>query len=222
VPDYSDPAHYEEASDVAAELALLVGFILIVLSLLNLGNIIRYVSFSVISGFTSGAACVIGLNQLRSAFGFSNSGVPQQGQPGFDYNYQVMRWFRVHFYDRYHFTAAQLTKPTGLEATSANIIVWKTYLLREGELYINQYAIQICFSLFCALMLVIWIKAYFKETPERKKKVAYRTWFLLSALCPFIGIIIAGKKLSLMTLPKLSTHHQLVCSAHGLANQVGR
>lgn len=164
-----------------------------ILSLLNLGNIIRYVSFSVISGFTSGAACVIGLNQLKSAFGFSNSDVPQQGQPGYDYNYQVMRWYRIHFYDRYHFTASQLKMPTGSTATQSALKKWHQYILREGELFTNKYAIQICFSLYCALLVIVWIKAYFKETPDRKKKIVFRAWFLLSALCPFFGIIIAGE-----------------------------
>lgn len=77
VPDYS--TNPTDAANCAAQLALSVGVTLMILSLLNTGNFIRYVSHPVMSGFTSGAACTIGLSQLKNAFGFSNSGVPQQG-----------------------------------------------------------------------------------------------------------------------------------------------
>ena len=32
------------------------------------------------------------MNQLKNAFGFTNS-PPQAGQAGYDYNYQVMKWY---------------------------------------------------------------------------------------------------------------------------------
>lgn len=158
VPDYA--TNQSAAASLASEAAMAVGVTLIVLSFFNLGNFIRYISHPVMSGFTSGAACVIGLNQLKSAFGFSNSGVPQQGnqlqtlcyylihhkikylgQLGFENNYNVMRWFRVHWNDRYHFTTAQLTEPVGGSVSS--IIKWKKYILREGHLYRNGYAARV-------------------------------------------------------------------------------
>jgi MFS superfamily sulfate permease-like transporter len=46
--------------------------------LFNLGNLIRFISHPVMSGFTTAAAMIIGLNQIRSAFGFPNI-VPRVG-----------------------------------------------------------------------------------------------------------------------------------------------
>lgn len=77
VPDFA--TNPDGAANMAAQLAFAVGITLIILSFFNLGNFIRYISHPVMSGFTSGAACTIGLSQLKNAFGFSNSGVPQQG-----------------------------------------------------------------------------------------------------------------------------------------------
>lgn len=193
MPNYAQPAYYEEANDVAATVAFTVGIILIIGSLLNLGNLIRYLSKPMISGFTSGAACVIGLNQLKNTFGFSNSDVPQQGQTNYEYNHEVMSWFRYHFFDRYHYTVAQLTMPTGKKATQAALDKWHKTILYEGERFTNTYAIQISFSLFASLMVILWAKAIFKETAERKKKLIFRAWVTISSLAPFIGIIIAGK-----------------------------
>lgn len=79
-----------EAVNFACQAALAVGTILVVMSVLNLGNFIRFISHPVMSGFTTAAAMIIGMNQLKSAFGFVNN-PPQQGQTGYDYNYQVMR-----------------------------------------------------------------------------------------------------------------------------------
>ena len=78
----------ESAINCAAQLSLCVGIILIAISILNFGNFIRYVSYPVMTGFTTGAAMTIGLNQLKNAFGFSKK-VPQVGQTGYTYNYQV-------------------------------------------------------------------------------------------------------------------------------------
>eukprot|EP01034_Spumella_vulgaris_P027443 gene27443-34159_t len=90
-----------EAVDLAGETALCVGFILTVMSVLKLGNFIRFISHPVMSGFTTAAAMLIGMNQLKNAFGFT-SNVPQQGQEGYDYNYQVMQWFLNHWWDHNH------------------------------------------------------------------------------------------------------------------------
>lgn len=142
VPNYNEASYYNDAGYIAAEVALAVGATLTVLSVFNLGNFIRYISFPVMSGFISGAACVIGLNQLKSAFGFSYSGVPQQGQTGFEYNYQVMHWFRVHWWDRYHYTASQLKTPKSGSSASA-ILKWKKNVLYNGQLYRNKYATRV-------------------------------------------------------------------------------
>ncbi|SEI74188.1 sulfate permease, SulP family [Allopseudospirillum japonicum] len=50
---------------VAAQLALLVGVCLLGLRLLNAASIVNFISHSVIKGFTSAAALVIALNQLK-------------------------------------------------------------------------------------------------------------------------------------------------------------
>ena len=34
------------------------------------------------------------MNQLKNAFGFTNS-PPQAGQAGYDYNYQLMKWYVI-------------------------------------------------------------------------------------------------------------------------------
>jgi hypothetical protein len=99
--DYTNDV--ELALDTAAQAALCCGIILVVMSILNLGRLINFISMPVMSGFTTAAACLIGLSQLKNAFGFSQKIpiVPQQGMPGYDYNYQVMAWYKNHFYDRY-------------------------------------------------------------------------------------------------------------------------
>ena len=51
----------ESATLVAAEAAICVAIILTVLSILNLGSLIHYISHPVMSGFTTGAAMIIGM-----------------------------------------------------------------------------------------------------------------------------------------------------------------
>ena len=62
------------------------------MGILNLGVLIRFISFPVISGFTSAAAMLIGLSQIKSAFNFPDA-VPQVGSPtGVQWWYQLMQW----------------------------------------------------------------------------------------------------------------------------------
>jgi hypothetical protein len=85
--------HPQDAVDLAAEAALCVGILLAGMGVLNLGRFIRFLSHPVISGFTSAAASLIGLSQLKSAFGFPNV-VPQIGShTGVEYNYEQMAWY---------------------------------------------------------------------------------------------------------------------------------
>lgn len=105
-----DPSSAVEA---AGQAALSVGIIFMIMSFLRMGQLINFMSHSVISGFTTAAAFLIGLNQLKSAFGFTNSsplwpGVPQQGQTGYPYNYQVMRWYKENWYGTYTVTSAMI------------------------------------------------------------------------------------------------------------------
>lgn len=69
-----------ESVDFAGEVCLAMGTILAVLCFVNAGNFIRYISFPVMSGFTSAAASLIGLNQVKNMFGFTGSYYPQTGE----------------------------------------------------------------------------------------------------------------------------------------------
>ncbi|MBK9259513.1 MAG: SulP family inorganic anion transporter [Polyangiaceae bacterium] len=58
----------------AVLLAFLVGSIQIIISLLRLGDLTRYISSSVIVGFTAGASVLLVLDQLKNLFGFAAVG----------------------------------------------------------------------------------------------------------------------------------------------------
>jgi SulP family sulfate permease len=142
VPDYS--TNTVAAVNLAGELSLAVGVILVVMSLFNCGNLIRFVSHPVMSGFTSGAAMMIGLNQVKNAFGFSNS-IPQAGQPGYDYNYQVMNFLINNWYGTWSFTANQIKKKP-------------VNALFNGQPFQNTYAAKVihyCYFLFLHIILLI-------------------------------------------------------------------
>jgi Sulfate permease family len=90
------------AVEFASELSLAMGLILCVMGILNLGSFIRFLSHPVISGFTSAAAMLIGLSQLKSAFNFS--GVPQVGDAtlGVEYQYEQMQWYIKNWNGQYN------------------------------------------------------------------------------------------------------------------------
>lgn len=218
--------------------------------------------------------------------------VPQQGQLGFEYNYQVMQWYQTHWNSMWYYTPGQLTpvpsynptaiptakptdggsyypssyptsspsfaptslptshiptayptslpsgfpssfptleptvvsfdptvlptfnptrptavpsrKPTQLPTSfkpstkpsfksyPTRLISYETNTLRNGQLYRNNLAVQICFSIFAVLMVVNWLKLGFKATAERKKMWSFRIWTIFSSLVPFFCIIIAA------------------------------
>ncbi len=64
----TDPA---DVLIIGMTLALLSGLILIALGLARLGFLVNFISHSVISGFTSAAALIIGISQLKSVLGFA-------------------------------------------------------------------------------------------------------------------------------------------------------
>ena len=51
----------------------------------------------------------IGLSQLNNAFGFPSKdnlapyAAPKQGQPDYEYNYQVMNWIIKYFNEKFNF-----------------------------------------------------------------------------------------------------------------------
>jgi MFS superfamily sulfate permease-like transporter len=88
--DYNED--YDLALDTAAQAALCVGIIITILGFLNLGHLIHFIAYPVMSGFTTGAAFTIGLTQLRSAVGFCL--VPPSAGGDVEYNYEVMEWWK--------------------------------------------------------------------------------------------------------------------------------
>lgn len=67
-----------ERVEVAVLLALLIGLIQLGITLLKLGDLTRYVSHSVIVGFTLGAAVLLFIGQFRVALGIKEGGSPEQ------------------------------------------------------------------------------------------------------------------------------------------------
>jgi len=169
ITKYGIPPNTQEAVDFAGECAVAVGLILLLLSVFRLGDLIRYISFPVISGFTTAAAMLIGQNQIKSAFGFLLK-PPRTGQKGYENNYLTMRWFIDH-----RNSEAHAKKPfTG-------------YF--PGK---NKYAIRICFGLYFAMMFFVVLKAYIKPTAERKKTWLFSAWTIVVNLLPFVAIIIGA------------------------------
>ncbi|MBI2376556.1 MAG: SulP family inorganic anion transporter [Deltaproteobacteria bacterium] len=67
-----------ERVTAAIFLSFLIGAIQLSITLLRLGDLTRYVSHSVIIGFTTGAAVLLFLSQLKSALGIKEGGSPEQ------------------------------------------------------------------------------------------------------------------------------------------------
>ena len=153
------------ALDTSAQASVSVAIILLGLCVFNLGHFIHLISHPVISGFTSGAAMSIGLSQLKNAFGFIVSTVPQQGQVGYEHNYLVMDWFAKNF------NAVFPVVPS----TSKDFA-------KIGMSYTNPYAIKICFGLFIPLVIIMYIKSSIKSTPARKRSWIFRFATLFTSL----------------------------------------
>ncbi len=75
----------DEKVNAAILLALLVGSFQLVITLLRLGDLTRYISHSVIVGFTAGAGSLLVLDQIKNLFGFA----PQ----GDVHDHFLSRWF---------------------------------------------------------------------------------------------------------------------------------
>lgn len=159
----------QEAVDFAGECCIAVGLILTILALLNCGDLIRFIAHPVMSGFTTAAAMLIGQNQLKGAFGFLVN-PPQAGQEGYEWNWQVMKWFHEHWNDE----VKAKTPFTGYHSVR------------------NFYATRICFGLFFPMILLVILKQYIKPTPERKKSWVFLLWTMCVNLMPFAAIIIGA------------------------------
>ena len=152
-----------DSVDFAGECAVAIGLILLLMSVLNLGNLIRFISHPVMSAFPTAAACLIGQNQLKAAFVVSLS---RAGQKGYEWNYQVLQWF--------------------IENWNLNDATTKHHLVR------NFYATRICFALYFCMLFFVLLKQYIKPTPERKKTWAFTLWSLFVNLLPLVAIIIGA------------------------------
>jgi MFS superfamily sulfate permease-like transporter len=170
------------AVDTAAQAAFCCGLIIVVLGLLNLGNIINFMSHPVMSGFTTGAAMTIGLSQLRSAVGMSLA-PPQVGRD-VEYTYEVCHWWLQNW--------------NGYDDKGYSLRNHYASKVRRDFLYIfmmtnsDVCCAQICFGLYIPLMFVTLIKWYWKPTPDVKKSGQFKLWTLFTTLLPLAAIIIGG------------------------------
>ena len=165
-----------EAVDFAGQVSLCCGIILILMSLLNLGNFIRFISHPVMSGFTTAAAMLIGMNQLKGAFGFKTASgyYPQVGDGIIHYNYEVMKWVLEHFNDTY----------SAADGSGYTAVVGKSIR--------NPYSMMICFGLYIPLIINQTMKKRFKPTRERKAWWVYRLWINISNLGALLAIIVGA------------------------------
>jgi sulfate permease, SulP family len=154
----------EGALNYAAQACLCSGILMFLMGLFNMGNLIRFISYPVMSGFTTASACIIGLNQIKNGFGFpSSANVPQVGG-SVEYNYQLMKWYMENWNGR----------------DSA------------GYLYRNVHATNIMFGIYVPLALLWYFKSTWKPSAATKKTVAFQVYSFIAALATLIALIIAG------------------------------
>jgi high affinity sulfate transporter 1 len=152
------------AVNFAAECALASGLLMFMFGMANLGDLIRFISYPVMSGFTTASAMIIGLNQMKNAFGFpSKAGVPQVGGD-VDYNYQVMKWFMDNWNGR-----------------DSNGYLWR-----------NVHATNITFGIYVPLILLWFFKRNWNPSAEVKKSNGYMAFNFFCSIATLIALIVAG------------------------------
>ena len=155
------------AVNFAAEAAFCSGLLMLIMGFCNLGNLIRFISYPVMSGFTTASAMIIGLNQIKNAFGFSkDANVPQVGGQ-VEYNYQVMQWYMQNWNGR---------------ETEAN----------GGYLWRNVHATNITFGIYVPLALLWYFKTTWKPSAETKKTLGYQIFNFIAAIATLLSLIIAA------------------------------
>lgn len=148
----------------AAECAFCSGLLMFILGIFNMGNLIRFISYPVMAGFTTASAMIIGMNQIKNAFGFPKSAnVPQVGGE-VDFNYEVMHWYMQNWNGR----------------TS------------KGFLWRNVHATNITFGIYVPMILLWLFKTNYKFTDAQKKTVAYQVFNFISSVATLACLIIAG------------------------------
>jgi SulP family sulfate permease len=177
--DYiNDP---QTAIDAGCQAALSSGILLAAMGILNMGNFINFMAHPVMSGFTSAAACLIGLSQLKDAFGFivpETNKIPSLGVD-VEYNYEIMEWYAHNWKNKW----------TVADATDSNGVVNEDIV---GKSYQNHYSIALCFTIYGILMCNFIFKQRLVVTKERKQKIWYILWKTINPLFPFVSIVIAA------------------------------
>jgi len=167
------------AYDFAAQVCVCVGVIKVGMGLLNLGSLIRFISYPVLTGFTNAAAMLIGLSQMRSAFGFPSSVVPRVGSSdGVQYNYQLMKWYHEHWHSRD----------------------------KNGYRYLNVHAVRITFGLYIPLATLWVFNKLYKPSEEVKKSWKYKMYKCFYYVATLVGLCIAGRA-AYDILQTNTTHH---------------
>jgi MFS superfamily sulfate permease-like transporter len=138
VSQYGAEPYSQDAVNVGTQASLSVGIILTVLSLLNLGSLVHYIAQPVMSGFTTGAAMIIGLQQLKNAFGFNNK-PPQVGQSGYNYNYQIMKWYHNHWNTKETLTTGKSPNYVYTEVWARNFLATHVILRIHFIYYHSKY-----------------------------------------------------------------------------------
>jgi sulfate transporter 4 len=72
--DQDNEVDNDQYTRLAILLALMVGLLEVFMGLIRLGWLIRFISHSIISGFTTGSAIIIGLSQVKSFLGYEVTG----------------------------------------------------------------------------------------------------------------------------------------------------
>ena len=153
-----------EVVDFAAQACFCSGILMLLMGLFNLGNLIRFISYPVMAGFTTASAMIIGLNQIKNGFGFSSSaGVPQAGGE-VHYNYEVMEWYMENWNGR-----------------DSN-----------GYLYRNVHATNITFGLYIPLICLWFFKRNWKPSEKTKKTALYQVFNYFTTITTLLCLIIAA------------------------------
>jgi len=154
-----------QAIDFAAQACFASGLLMVIMGAFNLGNLIRFISHPVMSGFTTAAAMIIGLNQMRNAFGFPNI-VPRVGaEHGVHYNYEVMEWYLKNWNGRDE----------------------------NGYRYLNVHAASITVGLYVPLAALFFWKRWFKPTAEFKKTKLFALYNFMIVVSTLLAMVIAAK-----------------------------
>jgi SulP family sulfate permease len=218
------PIPAEEKVTAAIALAFLVGLVQLGITFLRLGDMTRYISQAVIVGFTSGAAFLLVLDQLKNLLG-----VPARGMPA------------DHFLKRFWLTISQGTEIHGwtvaIGVGTIALVVGLRWL--NGRLKHVGLPMAVPELLTAVVLMAALVWAFHLNEKNVKIlgdvpvafppfQVPHKSWVLVhklmgSALAlAVLGLLEAlamSKALAVHTGQKLDLHQQ--CLSEGLANVAG-